>query len=154
MADFEQFTSKLLDAARSSIPFHKGTKNKTRVPWFTQECRQALRERKKAQRKHFKTPSLENFIGTYPLAVCAKQMNKPVYVVAESFKFVRFFPLSQRDVPDEYKYHASTISAGKDLEQEHPIVDFTGPEFISLMFTDLGVLTPSAVSDELIKLYC
>ncbi|GFO24243.1 Pol-like protein [Plakobranchus ocellatus] len=26
VADIEQFTSKLLDAARSSIPFHKGTK--------------------------------------------------------------------------------------------------------------------------------
>ncbi|GFO10087.1 RNA-directed DNA polymerase from mobile element jockey [Plakobranchus ocellatus] len=61
VADIEQFTSKLLDAARSSIHFHKGTKNKTRVPWFTQECRQALRERKKAQRKYFKTPSFENF---------------------------------------------------------------------------------------------
>ncbi|GFN87445.1 RNA-directed DNA polymerase from mobile element jockey [Plakobranchus ocellatus] len=63
VADNEQFTSKLLDAARSSIPFHKGTKNKTRVPWFTQECRQALRERKKAQRKYFKTPSFENFVN-------------------------------------------------------------------------------------------
>ncbi|GFO41939.1 RNA-directed DNA polymerase from mobile element jockey [Plakobranchus ocellatus] len=38
VADIEQFTSELLDAARSSIPFHKGTKHKTRVPWFTQEC--------------------------------------------------------------------------------------------------------------------
>ncbi|GFO37289.1 RNA-directed DNA polymerase from mobile element jockey [Plakobranchus ocellatus] len=63
VADIEQFISKLLDAARSSIPFHKGTKNKTRVPWFTQECRQALRERKKAQRKYFEAPSFENFIN-------------------------------------------------------------------------------------------
>ncbi|GFN87438.1 RNA-directed DNA polymerase from mobile element jockey [Plakobranchus ocellatus] len=37
VADIKQFTSKLLDAAKSSIPFHKGTKNKIRVPWFTQE---------------------------------------------------------------------------------------------------------------------
>lgn len=42
-------------------------------------------------------------IGTFPLAVCAKTMNKPVYVVAESFKFVRDFPLNQNDVPDDYK---------------------------------------------------
>ncbi|GFN92578.1 RNA-directed DNA polymerase from mobile element jockey [Plakobranchus ocellatus] len=59
VADIEQFTSKLLDAARSSIPFHKGTKNKTHVPWFTQECRQALQESKKAQRKYFKAPTLK-----------------------------------------------------------------------------------------------
>ncbi|GFN80682.1 RNA-directed DNA polymerase from mobile element jockey [Plakobranchus ocellatus] len=32
VADIEKFTSKLLDAARSSIPSHKGTKYKTRVP--------------------------------------------------------------------------------------------------------------------------
>jgi len=34
-----------------------------------------------------------------------------------------------------------------------PARDFTPPEFLTLLFTDLGVLTPSAVSDELIKLF-
>lgn len=37
------------------------------------------------------------------MAVCAKAQNKPFYVVAESFKFVRLFPLNQRDVPDKFK---------------------------------------------------
>ena len=32
-------------------------------------------------------------------------------------------------------------------------IDFTPAEFITLLFTDLGVLTPAAVSDELIRLY-
>ena len=32
-------------------------------------------------------------------------------------------------------------------------IDYTPPSYITLLFTDLGVLTPSAVSDELIKLY-
>jgi translation initiation factor eIF-2B subunit alpha len=36
---------------------------------------------------------------------------------------------------------------------EVPPVDFTPSQFITLLFTDLGVLTPSAVSDELIRLY-
>jgi len=35
----------------------------------------------------------------------------------------------------------------------NPSSDYTPPELISLLFTDIGVLTPSAVSDELIKLY-
>jgi len=35
----------------------------------------------------------------------------------------------------------------------YPRVDYTPPELITLLFTDIGVLTPSAVSDELIKLY-
>jgi translation initiation factor 2B subunit (eIF-2B alpha/beta/delta family) len=42
---------------------------------------------------------------------------------------------------------------GKDLSKEHPQVDYTPPSYITLLFTDLGILTPSAVSDELIKLY-
>ena len=37
------------------------------------------------------------------MAICAKEMHKPVYVVAESFKFTRIFPLNQDDVPREFK---------------------------------------------------
>jgi hypothetical protein len=32
-------------------------------------------------------------------------------------------------------------------------IDFTPAEYITLLFTDLGAMTPAAVSDELIKLY-
>uniref|UniRef100_A0A8D0DZD5 Translation initiation factor eIF2B subunit alpha n=1 Tax=Salvator merianae TaxID=96440 RepID=A0A8D0DZD5_SALMN len=94
-----------------------------------------------------------NKIGTNQVAVCAKAQNKPFYVVAESFKFVRLFPLNQQDVPDKFKYKADTLKERKALEEEHPWVDYTSPSLITLLFTDLGVLTPSAVSDELIKLY-
>ena len=94
-----------------------------------------------------------NKIGTYQLALCAKALNKPLCVVAESFKFVRFYPLNQRDLPNQYKYKASVLKKEIDLQQEHPFVDYTPPLLISMLITDLGVLTPSAVSDELIKLY-
>lgn len=95
-----------------------------------------------------------NKIGTYQIATSAKVANKPVFVVVESFKFVRhIYPLNQEDVPNEYKYRASTLENNKDLSYEHPLIDYTPPSYISLLFTDLGVLTPSAVSDELIKLY-
>nr|XP_020658307.1 translation initiation factor eIF-2B subunit alpha isoform X1 [Pogona vitticeps] len=94
-----------------------------------------------------------NKIGTNQMAVCAKAQNKPFYVVAESFKFVRLFPLNQQDVPDKFKYKADTLKKSKALMVEHPWVDYTSPSLITLLFTDLGVLTPSAVSDELIKLY-
>jgi translation initiation factor eIF-2B subunit alpha len=36
---------------------------------------------------------------------------------------------------------------------DHPVADFTPPEYITLLFTDLGIFTPSAVSDELIQFY-
>ena len=52
---------------------------------------------------HPSTFSLTLQIGTNQMAVCAKAQNKPFYVVAESFKFVRLFPLNQQDVPDKFK---------------------------------------------------
>ncbi|KAI0226292.1 Translation initiation factor eIF-2B subunit alpha [Lamellibrachia satsuma] len=87
------------------------------------------------------------------MAICAKEMNKPFYVVAESFKFARLYPLNQKDVPNQFKYRASKLAGSNELTKEHPMVDYTPPAYITLLFTDLGVLTPSAVSDELIKLY-
>ncbi|TRY69033.1 hypothetical protein TCAL_01418 [Tigriopus californicus] len=99
------------------------------------------------------TGGIINKIGSYTIALCAKALNKPVYVLCESFKFVRFYPLSQEDLPSEFKFYASTLEKTKDIESEHPVVDYTPPSLITLLFTDLGILTPSAVSDELIKLY-
>ncbi|XP_012060508.1 PREDICTED: translation initiation factor eIF-2B subunit alpha [Atta cephalotes] len=93
-----------------------------------------------------------NKIGTYTMAICAKEVKKPFYVLTESFKFSRIYPLNQIDLPNEFKYTYSVLLT-KNLKKEHPLVDYTPPHYISLLFTDLGILTPSAVSDELIKLY-
>lgn len=87
------------------------------------------------------------------MAMAALELKKPVYVLAESFKFSRIYPLNQRDLPNEYKYLSTVIKSGANLNKEHPLVDYTPPAYISLLFTDLGILTPSAVSDELVKLY-
>uniref|UniRef100_G1P940 Translation initiation factor eIF2B subunit alpha n=1 Tax=Myotis lucifugus TaxID=59463 RepID=G1P940_MYOLU len=94
-----------------------------------------------------------NKIGTNQMAVCAKAQNKPFYVVAESFTFVWLFPLNQQDVPDKFKDKADTLRSADwtGSQRGAPWVDYT-PPLITLLFTDLGVLTPS-VSDELIKLY-
>lgn len=51
------------------------------------------------------------------------------------------------------QYKADTLKKRQNLSEEHPVIDYTPPSLITLLFTDLGVLTPSAVSDELIKLY-
>ncbi|KAF2655612.1 nagb/rpia/CoA transferase-like protein [Lophiostoma macrostomum CBS 122681] len=42
-------------------------------------------------------------LGTYQLGQLAKSTGKPFYVVAESHKFVRLFPLNQFDLPIEQK---------------------------------------------------
>uniref|UniRef100_A0A8D8W3Z6 Translation initiation factor eIF-2B subunit alpha n=1 Tax=Cacopsylla melanoneura TaxID=428564 RepID=A0A8D8W3Z6_9HEMI len=93
-----------------------------------------------------------NKIGSYTMAVCARELKKPFYVLAESFKFVRLYPLNQRDLPNEFKF-TSSILKNENLSKYHPLVDYTPPQYITLLFTDLGILTPSAISDELIKLY-
>jgi len=93
-----------------------------------------------------------NTIGTYQLGLISKAANTPFYVVGESFKFVRLYPLNQSEIPP----NRSTV-ARPDLPEGvgylHPAMDYTPPSYITLIITDLGVLTPSAVSDELIKLY-
>lgn len=102
-----------------------------------------------------------NSVGTYSAAVIAQAMKKPFYVAAESYKFARLYPLTQRDVPQTQmelpvapkSSLATNEAALKNLSMKNPFFDYTPPGYISLMFTDLGVLTPSAVSDELIKLY-
>jgi len=94
-----------------------------------------------------------NKIGTFGIAIAAKAMNKNVYVVAESIKFVKEFPMTQSDIPDKFKYRASTIVKNLPLDQEHPIVDYTPPSYINLLITDLGIYTTSTICDELIKLH-
>jgi translation initiation factor 2B subunit (eIF-2B alpha/beta/delta family) len=37
-----------------------------------------------------------NKLGTYQIALCAKALNKPFYVAAESYKFARLYPLNQQ----------------------------------------------------------
>ncbi|KAH6585959.1 hypothetical protein BASA50_000902 [Batrachochytrium salamandrivorans] len=92
---------------------------------------------------------LINQIGTYQIAVVAKATNKPFYVVAESFKFARLFPLNQDDLPiDSPMYFTDEEDHGKYMVS-NPKIDYTPPTHISLIFTDVGVLTPSGVSEQL-----
>ena len=41
---------------------------------------------------------------------------------------------------------------GSKTPDDHPLIDYTPAEYLTLLFTDIGILTPTAVSDELIKL--
>lgn len=75
------------------------------------------------------------------------------------------YPLNQYDLPSETPEIVTFTSRRKsfsvsgdaesveDLTSSNPSVDFTPPQYLTLLLTDLGVLTPSGVSDELIKLY-
>jgi len=95
-------------------------------------------------------------VGTYQMAMVASALRKPVYVAAESYKFSRIFPLNQKDVPKDDLIETSKLALDTlpiDVPLDSPTSDYTPPKYITLLFTDLGILTPSAISDELIKLY-
>lgn len=78
---------------------------------------------------------------------------------------MRVYPLNQYDLPSatpeivsftsRRKSFSSTRPDAEDneLAATNPSVDYTPPQYVTLLLTDLGVLTPSGVSDELIKLY-
>eukprot|EP01026_Neomeris_dumetosa_P022302 TRINITY_DN1923_c0_g1_i11.p1 TRINITY_DN1923_c0_g1~~TRINITY_DN1923_c0_g1_i11.p1 ORF type:complete len:356 (-),score=36.69 TRINITY_DN1923_c0_g1_i11:602-1621(-) len=94
-----------------------------------------------------------NRLGTYQIAICAKAFNKPFYVASESYKFARLYPLNQSDLPLQRKRVDFEPLIPDNATIDNPSRDFTPPNYITLLFTDLGVLTPAAVSDELIQLY-
>jgi len=63
---------------------------------------------------------------------------------------------SGKEKKEEEQQKGQTFSAvdlPENVRVENSPCDFTPGKFITLLFTDLGVLTPSAVSDELIRLY-
>ena len=108
-------------------------------------------------------------MGTYQLALLARSASKPFYVVVESHKFVRLYPLDQGDVgagsaaeldfrtaaDEEGDGEEKGVSKGEgnDERKSDEAVDFTPPELITALITESGVHTPSAVSEELIKIW-
>ena len=103
-----------------------------------------------------------NRIGTYSLAIIAKNFKKPFYVLSERLKFLKLYPLDQNDIPFNKKIdedreekqvsQSSSIQNPIDRIGEF-ICDYTPPEFISLVFTDNGIFTPSSISDEIIQMF-
>lgn len=94
-----------------------------------------------------------NQIGSSQVAMLAHQFKKPVFVLAESHKFVRLFPLSSDDLTTETPYTFTTTETEEFDPANGPQIDFTPHKYITALITDLGVLTPSGVSEELIKIW-
>ena len=100
-------------------------------------------------------------MGTNQMAILVKSAGKPFYVVAESHKFVRIHPLGGDDLPLGQKVLDFRTQSGEGQnghedgkrKAEDDAVDFTTPDLITALVTENGVLTPSAVSEELIKIW-
>ena len=91
-----------------------------------------------------------NNLGTFTIALCAKAYNKPFYVFAETLKFLKRFPLQQSDI---FTLLEKGSGENCQLDITNIGVDYTPPEYISNYFTDIGILTPAAVSDEIIQYF-
>lgn len=119
---------------------------------------------------------LVNAVGSNQIAIIARAANKPFYALAESYKFHRLFPLSQYDLPshnsnilsfpevytktrpndqsDLVVANKSTLPITQDdISQNNPDVDYTRPDLISLVFSDVGSLTPEGVSQYLVGMF-
>lgn len=100
-------------------------------------------------------------MGTNQIGLLAKSVGKPFYVVAESHKFVRVYPLGGYDLPLGQNVLDFRIQSGEEegkheegkTEAEDGSLDFTPPHLITALVTESGVQSPSAVSEELIKIW-
>lgn len=108
---------------------------------------------------------LFNAVGSYQMGIIAKAAHKPVFAAAESFKFLRLFPLSQYDTPIAAKVLPFPTKAEMEqleivddsmtpaMEALNPSIDYTLPELVTFIVSDIGILTPSGVSDALLAVY-
>ena len=87
-----------------------------------------------------------NKIGTLTCAICAKNFKKPFYVIADSLKFMKLYVLEKNDIVPQLSKYIND-------DDNKVTYDFTPPEYITLFFTDNGILTPTAVSDQLILMF-
>ena len=102
-------------------------------------------------------------MGTRQLGLLAQSMGKPFHVAVESHKFVRVYPLKAEDLGLEngvLDFEVGRKDQNDAMRQESDgrnavstALDLTPPELITSLVTESGVQTPSAVSEELIKIW-
>jgi translation initiation factor eIF-2B subunit alpha len=107
------------------------------------------------------------------MALLAKAHQKPFYALAESYKFLRHYPLSQTDLPnpkaatlhghavvplsfDTSAFTRARPASGPPTDDRtmidlNPKVDVTVPSLVDYIITDLGSpLSPTSVSQYIV----
>ena len=126
--------------------------------------------------------SIISVLGAHQLALLAHSFSIPFYVLVESYKFVRSFPLgtgssdlsrmgvhqnvlnfegglssslsrtSTREKADESKERQRRRNDGELLDEQE-MIEITPSNLITALITENGIMTPAGVSEELIKLW-
>jgi ribose 1,5-bisphosphate isomerase len=89
--------------------------------------------------------SIINKIGTFPMAIVAKQFGKPFYVVGETIKITEKVDIEQRS-PDEV-IDPRKLSGAKII---NPAFDVTPSDFITAIITERGKVSPEMIRKILI----
>ncbi|KIX08299.1 uncharacterized protein Z518_02955 [Rhinocladiella mackenziei CBS 650.93] len=106
-------------------------------------------------------------LGARQIGLTAKSVSIPLYVAVESYKFVRNFPLgygpgdlARMGVKQDILRFSTNPSSpesetmdGKQLAAEGEMVEISPPDLVSALITENGIMSPNAVSEELIKLW-
>ena len=72
-----RFTDTLIEIENKTIKKSHISENKLpKVPWFNDACKQAIKERNKAQRKCFRNPAAENVLAFKKLKAKARYLIK------------------------------------------------------------------------------
>ncbi|RMZ87586.1 hypothetical protein DV736_g5179, partial [Chaetothyriales sp. CBS 134916] len=122
----------------------------------------------------FSNGALLTPLGSYMLALTAREAGIPVYCTVESFNFVRSYPLSsdgaelkrlgvkqdvlqlrgrgfpcaKQDKNSEKQGEAKTLT-----QEDDNMVEIVPAALITALVTENGIMAPSSVSEELIKLW-
>ena len=81
-------------------------------------------------------------LGTYQIGLLAKAAGRPFYVVAESHKFVRLYPLGQYDLPIEQNViEFKTMDEEETMPKTEDRVDYFGEK------TPVDLLVPNSAVD-------
>jgi len=89
----------------------------------------------------FRKEGVVNKIGTYPIAVVAKEHKKPFYVVGNTLKLDnrKNLIIEERSPHEVYKEHISTIDV------RNPAFDVTPWKYVKRVITEKGILTPGNI---------
>ena len=82
-----------------------------------------------------------NKIGTYPLAVVAKEHKKPFYVVGNTLKLDK----RKKLIIEERPPHEIYVEHMKILEVRNPAFDVTPWKYVKRVVTEKGILTPGNI---------
>jgi ribose 1,5-bisphosphate isomerase len=86
--------------------------------------------------------SIVNKIGTFPIAIVAMQFARPVYILGETLKYTKRVEIEERnprEVIDPKKIKGAKII--------NPAFDITPAEYIHVIITEKGMMSPDAVKD-------